>query len=124
MAKALESGALRHRVQFWSVNTSQNEGGQMIESPELIFDEVPAAVRNIGGDEEQRGVQMVAGATHLITTRFFNELETRPDMFILMPRYPPSAGATRRLNILRTVDPDFTRRQLLHYCKEEIAANG
>lgn len=124
MAKDLESGSLRHRVSFWAVNRSLNEGNQPIEDPKVILEDVPAAVENIHGNEEERGLQMVATATHLVTTRFFNELETTPDMFLLMPRYPPGSGATRRLNIQRTVDPDFTRRQLWHYCKEEIAANG
>lgn len=119
-----ESGKLRHRVEFWSQNATQVEGGQKIETPAVVMSDVPARVENYAGDESRRGEQVVADATHLVTTRFFNELETRPDMYILQPKYPPGLGAAKRLNILRTVDEDGERRWLKHYCKEEVLASG
>lgn len=118
------SGEYRHRIELWDENYVKAEGGQKISSPVKVFSDVPAKIENYGGDEARRGDQVVADCTHVVTIRFLNNLETRPDWFIKVPRRPPGDGTMRRFNILRTGDPTGLRRELAIYCKEEVETNG
>ena len=123
--RIVDSGLLRKRADLYAPKPGLDEMGQAIERPEIVMHALPCSVNAIGGDEENRGNQLVAGATHLLETRFLVEIETTPDMFFVVQHWPPIlTGVERRLNILRTVDPDGLRRRLFHYCKEQPLTNA
>lgn len=70
-----------------------------------------AGIEATSGGERLRGQQIEAGVTTLVTLRY------RPDVTSRMSIVPLREPA-RRLNIVKAVDPDGRREELMCQCQE------
>ena len=106
----LRAGQLRSYITFQQPTTSQDAAGQERTTTTEVAASVPARVQAVAGGEAIRGMQVQAGVTTLITTRFRSDLD--PAMKII--------HSGRTLNIVRVTDPDDMRRELLIQCNENV----
>ena len=104
----LQAGQLRSYITITQPSTFQDASGQENQTETVVATGVPARVQAVAGGEVIRGVQVQAGVTTLITTRFRSDIE--PPMKIIHDN--------RTLNVVRATDPAGTQRELSIQCNE------
>lgn len=93
-------------------NDIQADDGQPVPShkPRIVFPDVWAEVKSVGGGERIWGLQVEASVDTAV--RVLYREGVKPTMY-----FRPK-GTTRQLQVVRAADPDGRRKDLVCMCKE------
>ena len=106
----IKAGRLRDLVQIEADAASADSPAdwQPIKAGKCYAD-----IKATAGGERVRGQQIEAGVTTLVTLRYRGDVTSRMSIV-------PSREPSRRLNIVKAVDPDGRREELMCQCQEVV----
>lgn len=110
MRRVSGAGDLKHYVQLQESKEQQDAGGHPEGKPRTVA-KLWVAIHPVSGDERQRGIQIEAGVTTIVTGHF-REGVTPGMRFV---------EGKRILNIARAYDRDDDRKWLECQCQEVVS---
>jgi head-tail adaptor len=104
----MRAGPLRDRVSIHKQRSTQDAGGGLDVSYEVVASGVPAEITPLSGRERVLAGQMGGTVSHRISLRYYRGLSIRHRLSTT------THGATREFGILAVLNPDG--RQIEHLC--------